>query len=149
MGRKKKKSASTPNKGTGQKKVERLCSFGFKLQPRCGAFYYKFDLSEYPVIAHLIKQDVIPPYCYTYVDANTVTMDQCLICHMERGITPQEYEKKNEAAGITRSNIEIIKPRLLAVSEKVVREIRETRKALLEEQGIFFEMPGRGNRRDS
>jgi hypothetical protein len=147
MGRKREKSPRSPERGRRQKKVARVCAFGFKLEPRCGAFHLKFDLQDNPVLGYLIEQDVIPPYCYEYMDANTVRMDQCLICHMNRGISPEEYERKHEAAGITRGNFEWIKPSLEAVMDSVAQEIRDTRKELIKEEGPPFEMPY-GNRQD-
>ena len=146
--RKKQKSNKNPGRGRGHTKSARLCAFGFKLKPRCGAFNFRFDLWENPELRYLIEQGVIPPYCYKYVDAATVIMDQCLICHMKKGITPQEYERKNEAAGITRSNWEQIKPRLEAVMDRVAQKIKDERRQLIREEGLSFEMPYRDNRRD-
>ncbi len=146
--RKKQKSTKNPGKGRGHTKSARLCAFGFKLKPRCGAFNIGFDLEKNPELRHLIEQDVFPPYTYDYKDADTVIMDQCLICHMNRGIPPDEYEKKNEAAGITRSNWEQIKPRLAAVMDQVAQKIKDERRELIREEGLSLEMPGGDNLRD-
>jgi hypothetical protein len=147
MGRKREKAPRSPERGDRRNKV-RLCAFGFKLEPKCGAFHLKFNLLENPFLGDLIEQDEIPPYCYEYMDANTVRMDQCLICHMKKGITPQEYEEKNEAAGITRSNFARMKPSLEAVMDSVAQKIRDTRQELIKEQGLSFEMPEMANVRD-
>lgn len=146
--RKKQKSTKNRGKGRSHKTAARLCAFGFKLKPRCGAFNIGFDLMKNPELRHLIEQDVFPPYTYHYRDADTVIMDQCLVCHMEKGLSPAEYERKNEAYGITRSNWEQIKPRLEAVMDEVAQEIKDTRRELIREEGLYFEMPGGDNRRD-
>ncbi|MGO9570542.1 MAG: hypothetical protein ACLP5H_23675 [Desulfomonilaceae bacterium] len=146
--RKKQKSTKNPGKGRGHTKSARLCAFGFKLKPRCGAFNIRFDLTKNPMLRDVIELDMIPPYCFEYVDADIVIMDQCLICHIERGIPPDEYEKKNEAYGITRSNWEEIKPRLEAVMDRVAQKIKDERRELIREEGLSFEMPYRDNRRD-
>jgi hypothetical protein len=144
----KKNRRVTSSTAKGRQTTKRLCHFGFKLKPRCGAFNIRFDLEKNPELRHLIEQDVFPAYTYDYKDADTVIMDQCLICHLNKGITPQEYERKNEAAGITRSNWEQIKPRLEAVMDEVAQEIRDQRRELIREEGLSFEMPYSDNRRD-
>jgi hypothetical protein len=147
MRKKKQKVTSSPVKGS-RKKKERLCAFGFKLEPRCGLFHIKFDLRTNPMLRYLIEQDVFPSYTYEYIDADTVIMDQCLICHMKKGFPPQVYEMKNEASGITRSNWGKIKPDLEAVMDSVAQKIRDERRELIKEQGLSFEMPRKGNVRD-
>jgi hypothetical protein len=49
---------------------------------------------------------------------------------------------------MTRRNYGQIKPSLEVVMDSVAQEIRDTRKELIEEQGLSFEMPGGDNRRD-
>jgi len=144
----KKNRRVTSSTAKGRQTTKRLCAFGFKLKPQCGAFNIRFDLRKNPMLRDVIELDMIPPYCFHYVDADTVIMDQCLICHINRGITPDEYEKKNEAAGITRSNWEQIKPRLEAVMDEVAQKIRDERRELIREEGLSFEMPYSDNRRD-
>gem|GEM_PF-2165318 len=146
--RKKQKSTKNRGNGRGNKKATRLCHFGFNLKPGCGAFNIRFDLRVNPMLRDVIELDMIPPYCYRYADADTVIMDQCLICHIERGITPQEYERKYEAYGITRSNWEQIKPRLEAVKDRIAQQIKDERRELIREEGLSFEMPYRDNLRD-
>jgi hypothetical protein len=147
MKKEKQKASRKRDKVRWQKK-ERLCVFGLKLRPSCGMFDSMFDLRQNPMLRHLLDEDVIPPYCYEYVDGDTVKMDRCLICHMKKGIPPQVYEMKYEAAGTTRSNWEQIKPIAEAQWDDVDRKIRDERRELIEEEGLSFETPEMDNVRD-
>jgi hypothetical protein len=132
MKRKRQKFMSSPDKGRSHKKKQ-LCALGLKLKPSCGMFLSKFDLRQNPMLRHLLNEDVFPPYSYEYVDADTVIMDGCLICHLKKGIPPQVYEMKHEAVGITRSNWEEIKPIAEAGLEAAAQKIRDERRFLSED----------------
>jgi hypothetical protein len=147
MKKKKQKPPKERDKGRRQKK-ERFCVFGLKLRPSCGMFDSMLDLRQNPMLRHLLDEDVIPPYCYEYVDGDTVIMDRCLICHMKKGIPPQVYEMKHEAAGTTRSNFERIKPSLEAGWDEADQRIRDERRELVKEEGLSFEMPYQDHYRD-
>lgn len=109
-----------------------LCSFGFPLEPRCTlAYAFKFDLTSTPELREAIMDGTIPPYCYQFVDDNTVLLDKCLVCHMQKGITPQEYERKNERAGITRDNYRQLAERYDLIKEAVENKIRAEREELI------------------
>lgn len=150
MGRKDRKRRKPP---TRKKKKDSnskplLCSFGFKLKPRCGALIPRFDLTKRPDLRAAIRDGVIPPYCYQFEDENTVLLDQCLICHVSKGFTIQEYERRNEEAGITRSNYKQIEPMLKRALPDVLRKIEEERRELVRRGAPFTVIPDK-NLRDS
>ncbi len=125
-----------------------LCNFGFALTPRCGAFCVKFDLNKTPKLRQLISDGDIPPYCYKFTDEDTVIVDQCLVCHINQGYTPEEYERKNEAFGVTRENYKQIEEAYPLVQNEVEQKIRDDRANLIK-QGLPVDMDLKKNIRDS
>lgn len=120
------------------KSATKKCSFGFDLKPRCGAFHIKMNLDKLDdrESQERTMKEQFPPYTYKYLDANTVIIDQCLICHIEKGFTPEEYEAKNEAFGLSRENFEWVEQTVESdpeLAKKIDDKIKEERKELIKD----------------
>ncbi|MGO9572596.1 MAG: hypothetical protein ACLP5H_34200 [Desulfomonilaceae bacterium] len=135
-------------------KKAKLCNFGFELKPRCGVGQYQVDIREAPELRAAITDGVFPPYTYAFINEDTVVFDLCLVCHMEQGYTPQDYERRFEAIGVTRANWKELEEEaeLTGANDKVERQIREERQQLVRQlinEGFPVDMDIKGQIRDS
>jgi hypothetical protein len=115
-----------------KKKNRKKCNFGFDLKLSCGMIK-KVSIDEDPGLIKIIESGQIPPYCYQ-VDGKEVTLDRCLLCHIEQGYSIEYYEAINfKQIGITRQNYKEVWKILGPGIEGASRQIKKEREILMKE----------------
>ena len=111
------------------------CGWGFDLKPSCGMYLLGYKLSNNPVLRKAINDGVIPPYCYSFKedDLDFVYLDNCLRCHINNGVSIEEYENKNRQIGVTRENYKMVNELAKFVMPDVRKRIEAESKALAQE----------------